>query len=132
MEKQFSFEKESDGTSKYLSLMSGILLALEEGKVLMIDEFESSLHPLLVRRIVELFQDPKRNTAKGQLIFVSHNTTLLDLNLLEQCQIGFVEKDPDSGATELYTLEDIKGVRNSENIAKGYLQGRYGAVPFLA
>ena len=129
---QFSFEKESDGTSKYLSLMSGILLALEEGKVLMIDEFESSPHPLLVRRIVELFQDPKRNTAKGQLIFVSHNTTLLDLNLLEQCQIGFVEKDPDSGATELYTLEDIKGVRNSENIAKGYLQGRYGAVPFLA
>lgn len=128
---QLGLEKESDGTNKYLSLMSGILFALEEGKVLMIDEFESSLHPLLVRHIVELFQDPKRNTAKGQLIFISHSTTLLDLNLLDRCQIGFMEKDSDSGATELYTLEDIKGVRNNENIAKGYLQGRYGAVPFL-
>jgi len=124
-------EKESDGTNKYLSLMSGILRALEEGRVLLIDEFEASLHPLLVRHIVELFQDPERNTGGGQLVFVSHNTTLLDLDLLERCQIGFVEKDPDSGATDLYTLDDIKGVRNNENISKGYLQGRYGAIPFM-
>ena len=124
-------DKESTGTGKYLLLIGGVLRALEEGHVIIADELESSLHPLLACHIVELFQDPERNTGGGQLIFVSHNTTLLDLELLERCQIGLIEKDPDSGATDLYTLEDIKGVRNNENIAKGYLQGRYGAIPFL-
>ena len=122
---------ESEGTRKYLHVIGGVLRALEYGHLLMMDEFESSLHPLLARHIVELFQNPERNTGGGQLIFVSHNTTLLDLELLQKSQIGLVEKDIETGETDLYTMEDISGIKRHENIAKGYLQGRYGAIPFL-
>jgi hypothetical protein len=101
---------------------------LKEGNPLIIDEFDSRFHPLLTRKIVELFNSSE-NT-KSQLIFTTHDTNLLSPDLLRRDQIDFVEKDK-YGASHLYTLVEIKGVRNDASFEKDYIQGKYGAIPFL-
>lgn len=110
-------------------MMSPILKqAFEEGRILCIDEFDSSLHPLLVLYLVGLFHDPEVNKKNAQLILSSHTTELLSSRVMRSDQIYFVEKDQSTGASELYSLDEfIPGA--SKDIRKAYLLGRYGAVP---
>ena len=106
------------------------LAALESGAVLVVDEVESSMHPLLTRHLIEMVQDANNNTNHAQLIFTTHDTGLLDLTLLRRDQIWFAEKDEKTMQTDIYALTEFSP-RKGENISKGYLQGRYGAIPFI-
>jgi len=125
----FSFGfQESEGTRKMFELSPFIFKALKEGKALVIDEFDARFHPLLTKKIVELFNS--EGNMKSQLIFTTHDTNLLSGDLLRRDQIDFVEKDR-YGASHLYTLVEIKGVRNDASFEKDYIQGKYGAIPFL-
>ncbi|MFY9741628.1 MAG: ATP-binding protein, partial [Candidatus Sulfotelmatobacter sp.] len=126
---ELSIHNESDGTVAYFSLLGPVVNTLESGGVLCVDELNSSLHPLLALELVRVFNDRKRNPLGAQLIFNTHDTNLLDSSLLRRDQIWFTEKDS-SGATHLYPLSDFKP-RKNENLERGYLQGRYGAIPFL-
>ncbi len=125
----FDPNQESDGTIAYLTLLAPILSAFRNGGVVCIDELDASLHPLLAMRLIQLFNDPALNPHSAQLIFNTHDTNLLSGGLLRRDQIWFVEKKPD-GASQIYPLSDFKP-RKEENLANGYLQGRYGAIPFL-
>lgn len=128
-ERNFSFgTQESEGTIKMFELSPFIYRSLKEGAPLIIDEFDSRFHPLLTRKIVELYNSSENKNA--QLIFVTHDTNLLSSELLRRDQIDFVEKDR-YGASHLYTLVEIKGVRNKPSFEKDYIQGKYGAIPFL-
>ena len=100
------------------------LTALESGSVLVVDEIESSMHPLLTRHLIEMVQDAAINTNHAQLIFTTHDTGLLDLTLLRRDQIWFAEKDEKTMQTDIYALTEFSP-RKGENISKGYLQGRY-------
>jgi hypothetical protein len=123
-------EQESKGTQRFFARIGPWIDALEKGGVLFVDEIEASLHPMLTRRLVEMMQNPKINTNQAQLIFTTHDIMLLDLSLLRRDQIWFTDKDPKTLATELFSLWDFS-VRKGENIRKGYLQGRYGAIPYI-
>lgn len=128
-----AFDKESGGTHAWFALVGRILLTLEKGSVLCVDELDASLHPHLAFEVIRIFEDPVRNPRGAQLIFNTHDTTLLGNLLgepaLRRDQVWFVEKDG-TGATHLYPLTEFKP-RKSENLERGYLQGRYGAVPFI-
>jgi uncharacterized protein len=125
----FSFGmQESEGTKKMFELSPFIFKSLKEGTPLFIDDFDSRFHPLLTKKIVELYNSIENK--KAQLIFTTHDTNLLSSDLLRRDQIDFVEKDK-YGASHLYTLVEIKGVRNDASFAKDYIQGKYGAIPFL-
>lgn len=121
--------KESDGTQAYFSALGPILNSLNAGTVLLVDELESSLHPMLARELVRIFNSPELNRNGAQFIFTTHNTNLLDLDLLRRDQIWFTEKNRE-GATRLYPLTDYRP-RTNQNIEAGYLGGRFGAIPFL-
>ncbi len=123
------FEKESAGTQRYFKLIGPWLSLLESGGVLCIDEIEASLHPLLTRKLVETVMNPEINTNNSQLIFTTHDPTLLDLTLLRRDQIWLVEKSQENDSF-LYPVTEYK-MTTREDIAKGYLSGKYGAVPFL-
>ena len=120
---------ESDETQEMLQLLGPIYGALQLGGVLFVDELDTSLHPHLTRQLVRLFHDPESNPKGAQLIFTTHDTSLLDPTLFRRDQIWFTAKDA-SGATDLYSLDDYKP-RKDEALQKGYLAGRYGAVPVL-
>ena len=111
------------------ALAGPLLDVLESGAVFIIDELNSSLHPKLVRHLILYFNNPKINKNGAQLIFTTHDTSILDQELFRRDQIWFVEKDKHN-ATRLYPLTDFHP-RKDEVLDKGYLQGRYGAVPFL-
>jgi hypothetical protein len=119
---------ESEGTKKMFEISPAIFQSLEQGSVLIIDEFDARFHPLLSRKIVELFNSPSNLAA--QFIFATHDTNLLSPQLLRRDQICFVEKDK-QGASHFYSLADFKGVRNDASYEKDYIAGRYGAIPFL-
>ncbi len=123
------FDHESDGTMLLFAYGPIIMEALEKGRTIVIDELDNSLHSNLARYLVGLFNDLEVNRNGAQLIFNSHDINLLDLELFRRDQIYFVEKDNRTGITDLYSLADFSP-RKSENIQKGYLQGRYGAIPF--
>lgn len=120
--------QESEGTIKMFELSPFIYNTLNEGRTLIIDEFDSRFHPLLTKKIVELFNS--ESNKNSQLIFTTHDTNLLSSEILRRDQIDFVEKDK-YGASHLYTLVEIKGVRNNASFEKDYIQGKYGAIPFL-
>jgi hypothetical protein len=126
-------EQESRGTLTLFRIGPVLVDVLRTGGVLVVDELEASLHPLLALNIVRRFNDPVANPRNAQLLFTTHDTHLLGTVLgepaLRRDQIWLTEKDPD-GATALYPLTDYKP-RKSENLERGYLQGRYGAIPFL-
>ena len=88
------------------------------------------MHPLLTRRLIEMIQDSELNKNGAQLIFTTHDAQLLDLTFLRRDQIWFAEKNENTCATELYSLASFSP-RKGENIRKGYLQGRFGAIPFI-
>jgi AAA15 family ATPase/GTPase len=121
---------ESAGTKKIFTLSPFIFKTLEKGKILFIDEFDARLHPRLTRKIVELFNSEITNPHNAQLIVVSHDTNLLDAKLLRRDQISLVDKDK-YGVSSIKSLIEYKGIRNNASFEKDYLDGKYGAVPFL-
>lgn len=121
--------EESIGTQKLLYFATRILFNLARGTLTIVDEFGSSFHPHISHEIIKVFQSPKTNPKRAQLIFTSHDNTLQRNNLLRRDQIWFTQKKPDH-STELYPLTDFK-VRNDLAIDKAYLDGRFGAVPIL-
>ena len=127
---QLLMEQESAGTQHFFTRIGGCLQALENGALLVVDEIEDSLHPLLTRRLIEMVQDKAINTKGAQLIFTTHDAMLLDLNFFRRDQIWFAEKNDKTCATELYSLTSFSP-RKGENVRKGYLQGRFGAIPFI-
>lgn len=128
VEVAFNFDDESDGTRKLFEFAGGWLMALETGATLCIDEVDRSLHPVLVRMLVKLFSS-ELNQKNAQLIFTTHDTSLLDSDLLRRDQVWFVEK-LHQRETKLYALLDYSP-RKGENLERGYLLGRYGAIPFV-
>ena len=126
----FRLDDESMGTRNVLFLIGPILDILEKGITLFVDELDSSLHPLLVRRLVELFHNPSLNDKGAQLVFSTHDTSLLDSNIFRRDQIWFVEKDGEQ-ASKLYPLSDFSP-RKNEALERGYLMGRYGGLPFFS
>jgi hypothetical protein len=120
---------ESEGTQHIFYLGNVVLPVIEQGGLLIVDELDASLHPLLVRALVEIFHNPEINRNNAQLIFNTHDTTLLDPMLFRRDQVWFTEKDA-QGAAHLYSLLEYSP-RKGESLSKGYLQGRYGAIPVL-
>lgn len=120
---------ESSGTKSLLNLLGPIFQRLSEGGIIVIDELNSTLHPLISRKIVSMFMSPKINSGNAQLIFSTHDTNILSSKMLRRDQILFAEKD-EFGSTHVYALSDIKA-RADENIEAGYLKGKFGAIPFL-
>ena len=127
---RLNFDHESDGTMRLFAYGPIIMDALEKGRTIVIDEIDNSLHTNLSRYLIELFNDLTVNKNGAQLIFNSHDVNLLDLELFRRDQIYFVEKNNKTGVTDLYSLADYSP-RKNENIQKGYIQGRYGAIPFI-
>jgi AAA15 family ATPase/GTPase len=126
-------EDESRGTQTLFRLALPILQTIEEGGILLVDELEASLHPKLAQEIVRQFNDPAANPRNAQLIFTTHDTNLLGTTMgepaLRRDQVWLTEKN-NEGATVLYPLTDYKP-RKAENLERGYIQGRFGAIPFL-
>ena len=124
----FDLEDESAGTQMWFRLIGPAFAALRFGWALLLDEIDASLHPRLSARLVEIFQDPRTNTRGAQLVFTSHDTSLL--NSLNRDEVWLTEKAPDA-TTRLVALAEFGGerVRRSLNLEKAYLQGRFGAVP---
>lgn len=122
------FGEESQGT-KHLFLLAPILnKAFETGETVCIDEFDMSIHTLLVEYLIGLFNDPEINANNAQLILSTHSVSLMSLKILRRDQIYFVEKDEKTGASELYSLDEFSP-RKHEDVRKAYLLGRYGAIP---
>ena len=126
--------QESSGTNKIIDLSGPIFHTLKYGGVLIIDELDSKLHPLLTISIIRLFQSNVTNPKNAQLIFATHNTNILSLGRLRRDQIYFTEKDQ-LGITDLYALVEYnmkgKKVRKDNSFEKDYINGRYGAIPFI-
>jgi hypothetical protein len=121
-------DHESEGTQKLFELSPFIYDALKNNRPIIIDEFDARFHPLLTKKILQLFNSNENNGS--QLIFTTHDTNLLSPDLLRRDQIEFVEKDK-YGASHLYSLVQFKGIRNTDSFEKDYIQGKYGAIPFL-
>lgn len=124
----FDFSAESEGTRTWFQLIGPILSALKTGSLLLFDELDSSLHPTLSAQVISLFCDPATNPSGAQLIFTSHDTSLL--NHLNRDEVWLTEKGED-GSTRLGALAEFAGerVRRSQNLEKAYLHGRFGALP---
>lgn len=121
---------ESNGTKRLFTYGPVLKNALENGRTIIIDEIDNALHLAMTKSLIEMFQNPNINKNNAQLIFNTHEISLLDLNLFRRDQIYFVEKNNKTGVSDLYSLDEFSP-RKSENIQKGYLQGRYGAMPFV-
>lgn len=119
---------ESDGTRKLMALAPAIERALECGGLLLVDELEKEMHPLMVEMIVSKFQSQSINPNHAQIIFTTHDTELLNMNLLRKDQLYFADKSKKDGASELYSISELQTPTN-ENIRKGYLLGKYGGTP---
>ena len=128
----FSLEEdESQGTQRFFALAEPILSALSDGDLLVIDELDCSMHPLLTRKVIELFQSPEENTNGAQLVFATHDSSVMDPTLLRRDQIWLTEKRV-NGATDLFSLYDFGAdsrPRKDTAFERNYLAGRYGAVP---
>lgn len=123
------YEDESDGTQKLFSLAGPWLDVLERGNVMFIDELNNSLHPKLVEFLVQLFHDPEYNKNNAQLVFTTHETSILSQDVFRRDQIWFCEKS-DFG-TRIFPLTEFRPKKGRENLEAAYLAGRYGAVPFV-
>ena len=127
--REFPLSIESNGTRSMLGIIGPVAVALTEGKVLVIDEFGSCLHPMLTRWIVDLFKGDY-NVKGAQLIVNTHDIGLMDIqNLVRRDQIYFVNKNWETGESEIYSLSDFKGVRKDTRVLDAYLFGRFDAVP---
>ncbi|MDF5709071.1 MAG: ATP-binding protein [Nostoc sp. S4] len=125
---EFDMDDESDGTQRLFEMAGLWLYVLEYGEVLLVDELDRSLHPVLSKALVKMFNNPEINKNNAQLIFTTHNTILLDAKMLRRDQVWFTKKD--KSMTKLYSFSDFRP-REDESLQKGYLQGRYGGIPFI-
>ncbi|WP_101254757.1 AAA family ATPase [Streptomyces barkulensis] len=129
----FEWERESYGTRSWFALLGPMLLALDEGAVLLVDELDASLHPRFAAEVIRVFHDPDANPRGAQLVFTSHDATVLSSpsgeRLLEPGQVWLTEKD-DAGATELYPLSAVSP-GEQEDLMRSYLAGVFGGVPSL-
>lgn len=123
-------QEESTGIKKLFAILCPLIDIIVNGKVLICDELESSFHESLVYGLVKLFMDADAEKY-AQLIFTTHETGLLNLDLFRRDQIWFTELTEKERATDLYSLAEIKNVRKEENFGKGYIAGKYGAIPML-
>lgn len=127
----FGIERESSGTVAWLSLGVPALNALKYGETYLIDELDSSLHPRLSAALIQMFKDPELNPEGAQLVFTSHDVSLMGKllgDVLSVEEVWFIEKS--EGASDLYSLEEFS-VRKGDNFEKRYLEGRYGAIPII-
>lgn len=124
------FDEESDGTQKFFSFAGPWIDTLKNGYVLVIDELHDNLHPKMVKYLVSLFHNNKTNPNNAQLIFTTHETSILSQEVFRRDQIWFCEKNKEQ-ATSLYPLTDFSPRKERENIELRYLSGRYGALPFI-
>ena len=120
---------ESEGTKKLFALSGPLVDTLKYGKVLIIDELDARLHPLLTQQLIKLFNESEKNPKCAQLVFTTQDTNLLDHQHLRRDQIWFAEKDH-LGASHLYSLVEFK-IDNDAPFERDYIQGRYGAIPYL-
>ena len=127
---EFDLEShESEGTIKVFALAGPLITALKEGEILIIDEFDARLHPLISLAIVKLFNSKETNPNNAKLIFMTHDTNLLNNKIFRRDQIWFAEKNRYS-ATDLYSLAEYK-IRNDASFESDYIKGRYGAIPYV-
>lgn len=126
----FKLSEESTGTLKLLGVGGLIIEALSDGQTLIIDELDKSLHPKLTRALIKIFMNPKTNPNKAQLIFATHDVSLLDLELFRRDQVWFVEKEYE-GMTSFYSVSDIAGIRKNIPLEKWYMSGRLGGTPVI-
>jgi len=129
LEKFDLLKQESAGTRKLFYILAPIIYTLQQPTTLVIDELDSSLHPHLTQKIIELFNS-ESNKFNSQLIFNTHDTNLLSNKILRRDQVWFVEKDR-FGASHLYSLAEYKDIRSDEAYEKNYLKGKYGAIPYF-
>ncbi|HGS4594600.1 TPA: ATP/GTP-binding protein [Vibrio cholerae] len=125
----FDMEEESDGTNRFFSFAGPWLDALESGKTLFVDELNSNLHPLLVKHMVQLFHCKKSNPNNAQLIFTTHETSILNQSVFRRDQVWFMQKQ--DFKSNLYSLSEFKVRKDHENLEERYLNGSYGALPFI-
>jgi AAA15 family ATPase/GTPase len=128
----FDLEREeSKGTRKFFAMSAPIIDTLENGKILIIDELDASLHPILTQHLIKLFHDENVNKKNAQLVFATHDTNLLKKTIFRRDQIWLCEKDK-IGSTDLFSLAQFKNVRKNEDFEKQYIHGKYGAIPYLS
>jgi hypothetical protein len=127
---RLGLSSESQGTRRLFAMLPPLYEVLNEGQLALVDELSASLHPSLVRELIRVVHDPTLNPKGAQLVFATHETSLLSGRLFRRDQVWFTEKDA-KGATDLYSLHDLRGIRDDEPFEKGYLRGRYGAIPFF-
>ncbi len=120
---------ESEGTRKVFALAGTLVEVLKAGTILVVDELDARLHPLITRSIIELFHNPETNPNHAQIIFMTHDTNLLSNKIFRRDQIWFTEKDR-YGATSLYSLAEYN-VRNDASFESDYIKGKYGAIPYI-
>ena len=135
MPAEIPLEQESAGTLKMLSMYQALETVLSEGGLLVVDELNSQLHPLLVRKVLLMFLNPEKNKKHAQLLFITHDAWQLSNNLLRRDEIWFTEKD-ENGVSTLYSLadfvdEDGSKIRKDESYEKNYMLGKYGAIPMM-
>jgi len=126
----FDLDDESDGTQKIFALSGPWLDTLEKGYTLVVDELHDNLHPLMVKFLVELFHDKETNPNNAQLIFTTHDTSILNQEVFRRDQVWFCDKDKQQSSS-LYPLTDFSPRKGTGNLEKSYLSGRYGALPYL-
>jgi len=134
---------ESEGTKRLFALAGLLIDTLKKGKILFVDEFDSSIHPLITCAIIDLFNSRDTNPNNAQIVFITHDTNLLSHKIFRRDQIWFAEKD-EQGSTHIYSLaeykipteecskeETFKKVRNDASFEDNYIHGKYGAIPFI-
>ena len=126
----FDLEDESDGTQKLFAFAGPWIDVLKNGYVLFIDELHDNLHPKLVQYLVELFHNEKTNPKNAQLIFTTHETSILNQDIFRRDQVWFCERNFNQ-ATKVYPLSDFSPKKGKENLEAAYLSGKYGALPFV-
>ena len=127
-EVQFNFKEESLGTQRVACLLGIVITALRKGNLLVIDELGNSLHPYLFAEIVRMFKDKRYNTLNAQLIFTTHNTDIMEQDMMRVSEIGIVNKTLKKG-TVFKRVSDFEGVRNVTNFRKQYLDGTFSGIP---
>lgn len=127
---ELAVSEESDGTQKFLSIAGPWLDALANGKIIFYDELHDNLHPALVRFLVECFHDPKLNTSGAQLIFSTHETSILTQEIFRRDQVWFCERGSDL-VTSVFALTQFSPRKGLDNLKRSYLGGRYGALPII-
>lgn len=127
---ELPIEKESRGTQAFFAKLGLIIDALESGTVLFIDELDSSLHPLLCQFIIELFHSKKTNLHNAQLVFTTHDVTLLSDKSIDRDQFWFTKRDR-YGCAKLFSLAEFRDRKDSSDFQARYLRGRYGALPYI-